>query len=195
MFIMKKIAILASGSGSNAEAIMKWAKASGLAEVVCVLSDKREARVLERAFNHNVPGLYVRKKKLESREEYDQKLIVRLADFNPDWIVLAGYMKLLTPKFLHVFRESGVRVINIHPSLLPLFPGLDGYGDAYRAGVKESGCTIHYVDEGMDTGEIIAQKTFPLIPGETLEEFKARGLLIENVFYPEILEKLLTQSL
>ncbi len=192
---MKKIAILASGSGSNAEAIMKWAKASSLGEVVCVLSDRREARVLERAERFNVPALYVRKKKLESKEDYDQKLIVRLADFNPDWIVLAGYMKLLTPKFLHVFRESGVRVINIHPSLLPLFPGKDGYGDAYRAGVTESGCTIHYVDEGMDTGEIIAQKRFPLISGETLEEFKSRGLLIENAFYPQILEKLLTNSL
>ena len=187
-----KLAILASGSGSNAEAIMKWAQHSDLAEVVCVLSDRREARVLERAASFNVPALSVRKKKNESREDFDQKLIVRLADYNPDWIVLAGYMKLLTPKFLHVF--SG-KVVNIHPSLLPLFPGVDGYGEAFRADVLESGCTIHYVDEGMDTGEIIAQKSFPKIPGETFLEFKNRGLLIENAFYPEILEKLLSHKL
>lgn len=190
-----KLAILASGSGSNAEAIMKWAKESDFADVVCVLSDKKKARVLERAEKFNVPALYVKKEKIDTKDSFDQKLIVRLADYNPDWIILAGYMKLLTPKFLHVFRQRGVKVINIHPSLLPLFPGLDGYGDAYKTQVSESGCTIHYVDEGMDTGEIIAQKTFPLIPGESLEEFKARGLAVENAFYPEIIEKLLTNKL
>jgi phosphoribosylglycinamide formyltransferase 1 len=170
---MKKarLAILASGSGSNAESIMKWAKAKDLAEVVCVVSDKREARVHERATSLGVPSHFVKKKKMESREEYDQKIIMRLADYNPDWIVLAGYMKLLSPKFLCVFKD---KVVNIHPSLLPLFPGTDGYGEAYRAKVLESGCTVHFVDEGMDTGKIIAQRKFPLIPGESLEEFKAR---------------------
>lgn len=182
-----KIAILASGSGSNAQAIMDWARTSETFEVVCVLSDKKKALVLERAKNCGVPSLFVRKNKNESRLEFDQKMIVRLADYNPDWIVLAGFMKLLTPTFLNVFKN---RVVNIHPSLLPLFPGTDGYGDAFRAGVRESGCTVHYVDEGMDTGTIIEQKKFDLIPGESFEEFKARGLKIENEFYPIVLEKL-----
>lgn len=190
---MKKarLAILASGSGSNAESIMKWAKAKDLAEVVCVISDKREARVHERATSFGVPSHFVKKKMMETREEYDQKIIMRLADYNPDWVVLAGYMKLLSPKFLCVFKD---KVVNIHPSLLPLFPGTDGYGEAYRAKVLESGCTVHFVDEGMDTGKIIAQRKFPLNPGESLEEFKARGLAIENQFYPEVLEKLLKES-
>ncbi len=189
---MKKIAILASGSGSNAESIMNWAKGSAKAQVVCLLSDKKGAGALERASKFGVPAFYVKKKKSESRNDYDQKLIVALKDYDPDWIVLAGYMKLLTPGFLHVFRG---RVINIHPSLLPLFPGKNGYAEAFAAGVSESGCTVHYVDEGMDTGEIIAQKSFLLKKGETFDEFKSRGLLIENAFYPEILEKLLTNSL
>lgn len=182
-----KIAILASGSGSNAQAIMNWASASDMAEVVCVLCDKKNALVLERAANSGVPTLLVRKKKSETREEFDQKMIARLADYNPDWVVLAGFMKLLTPTFLNKFKN---RIVNIHPSLLPLFPGTDGYGDAFKASVTESGCTIHYVDEGMDTGKIIEQQKFKLIPGESFEEFKARGLKIENEFYPIVLEKL-----
>ncbi|MEA9357751.1 phosphoribosylglycinamide formyltransferase [Bacteriovorax sp. PP10] len=182
-----KIAILASGSGSNAQAIMNWARTSDMAEVVCVLSDKKSALVLERAATSGVPALLVRKKKSESRLDFDQKMIVRLADYNPDWIVLAGFMKLLTPHFLNVFKN---KIVNIHPSLLPLFPGTDGYGDAFRAGGLESGCTVHFVDEGMDTGKIIDQKKFELIHGESFEEFKARGLKIENEFYPMVLEKL-----
>jgi len=183
-----KLAILASGSGSNAQAIMNWASHSEMAEVVCVLSDKKSAFVLERARSAGIPALFVRKLKNETRAEFDQKMIVRLADYNPDWIVLAGFMKLLTPEFLNVFKN---KIVNIHPSLLPLFPGTDGYGDAFRAGVSESGCTVHFVDEGMDTGKIIDQKRFDLIPGESFEEFKARGLKIENEFYPIVLEKLL----
>lgn len=187
---MKKIrlAILASGSGSNAQAIMDWAETYQHAEVVCVLSDKKKAMVLERAHKKNVPALYVPKKRNEERVEFDRKLISRLADYNPDFIVLAGYMRILTPYFVEVFNK---KIINIHPSLLPMFPGIDGYGDAYKAQVQTSGCTIHYVDEGVDTGEIIAQKSFDLIPGESLEEFKSRGLKIENQFYPVVLEKLI----
>ena len=187
-----KLAILASGSGSNAEAIMKWAESSNLARVVCVISDKKEAMVLKRAELRNIPALFVKKKKSESREDFDQKILSKLEAYNPDWIILAGYMKLLTPLFLDAFKD---RVINIHPSLLPLFPGTNGYGEAFEAGMSESGCTIHYVDEGMDTGKIIDQKKFPLISGESFEDFKARGLKIENEFYPEVLERLLNGSL
>jgi phosphoribosylglycinamide formyltransferase 1 len=183
-----KLAILASGSGSNAESIIRWAKTSNIAEVVCVLSDKREALVLRRAFDLNVPAFSVLKRKNEERKNFDQRMVMRLADYNPDWIVLAGFMKMLTPEFLQKFDG---RVVNIHPSLLPLFPGKDGYGEAFKADVKESGCTVHYVDEGMDTGKIIAQTSFPKIDGESFEIFKARGLAIENRFYPEVLEKLL----
>ncbi|MBC7427304.1 MAG: phosphoribosylglycinamide formyltransferase [Bacteriovorax sp.] len=187
-----KIAILASGSGSNAESILKWAANSDVAEVVCVLSDKRKALVLERAKNNNVPALAVSKKKNEDRTYFEQRMIANLEGYRPDWIVLAGFMKLLGPHFLKAYDK---KIINIHPSLLPLFPGIDGYGDAYRANVAESGCTIHYVNAGMDTGEIIAQKKFALISGESFEELKERGLAIENKFYPEVLEKLFKDML
>ncbi len=188
----KRIAILASGAGSNAEAIMAWAQSSTLAEVVCVGSNVKSALVIERAKFFEVPTIIHLKKKNENNRDYDLRLCEKLKAYSPDWIVLAGYMKLLSPEFLKRFQG---RVINIHPSLLPAFPGLDGYGDAYKANVVESGCTIHFVDEGMDTGPIIAQRKFLLIKGESFEDFKKRGLLIENQFYPEVLEKLLKDYL
>lgn len=191
---MKKIrlAILASGSGSNAEAIIRWSRTTNYAEVVCIGSDKRKAFVHERAKAFNVPSFSILKKVGEERSSFDRRLFLKLADFRPDWIVLAGYMKLLTPQFLENFPE---RVINIHPSLLPAFPGSDGYGDAFKAEVEMSGCTVHFVDEGMDTGKIIAQTYIPRLPEDTLEDFKKRGLSIENEFYPRVLEKLLKDTL
>lgn len=188
----KKIAILASGSGSNAEAIMKWCESSDIAQVVCVGSNIKNAFVLERAAKFNVPSFVVTKKKNEDKDSFDQRLLEKLALFCPDFIVLAGFMKILTSNFLKNYEN---KVINIHPSLLPDFKGADGYGDAFRADVTESGCTIHYVDEGIDTGKIIAQRKFKKIEGESFEEFKKRGLAIENQFYPEILEKLIKESL
>jgi phosphoribosylglycinamide formyltransferase-1 len=182
-----RLAILASGSGSNAEAIMKWAAASEIAEVVCVGCNKKAAMVLSRAEIFNIPKFTILKRKNESRESYDQRMSEALSEFKPDWIILAGYMRLLTQSFLAKFNHQ---VINMHPSLLPMFPGLDGYGDAFKAGVLESGCTVHYVDAGLDSGPIIEQRRFPLIPGESFEDFKKRGLAIENQFYPEVLEKL-----
>ncbi|MFA6237657.1 MAG: phosphoribosylglycinamide formyltransferase [Bacteriovorax sp.] len=186
---MKKfrLAILASGSGSNAEALMKWAQTSEYASVVCVGCNKKEAMVLQRADKFNVPKFTVLKKKNETKEQYDNRLSEKLDEYRPDWIILAGYMRLLSSEFLKHYRYQ---VINIHPSLLPQFPGLDGYGDAFKAKVSESGCTIHYVDEGLDSGKIIAQEKIALIPGESFESFKARGLAVENAFYPEVLENL-----
>jgi phosphoribosylglycinamide formyltransferase-1 len=143
--------------------------------------------VLSRAEIFNIPKFTILKRKNESRESYDQRMSEALSEFKPDWIILAGYMRLLTQSFLAKFNHQ---VINMHPSLLPMFPGLDGYGDAFKAGVLESGCTVHYVDAGLDSGPIIEQRRFPLIPGESFEDFKKRGLAIENQFYPEVLEKL-----
>jgi phosphoribosylglycinamide formyltransferase-1 len=183
-----KIAILASGSGSNAEAIMKWAQTCDWVEVVCVGSNISKSLVLTRAQKYEVPTFSLQKKKNESRENYDDRLKKSLSAYFPNWIILAGYMRLLTVNFLESYNYQ---VINIHPSLLPLFPGLDGYGDAYKAKVSESGCTVHLVDGGLDTGKIIDQRKFPLIKGESFEDFKKRGLAIENAFYPEVLEKYL----
>lgn len=186
---MKKIrlAILASGNGSNAEAIMKWAMTSAEASVVCLGSNKEDAFALKRSEKFNIPRFALEKIKNETKENYDQRLLDALSAYDPDWIILAGYMRLLSSLFLKHFNY---KVINIHPSLLPAFPGLDGYGDAHKASVAESGCTIHYVDEGLDTGLIIAQKKIALIKDESLEDFKRRGLALENQFYPEVLDLL-----
>lgn len=186
-----RLAIFASGSGSNAEAIIKWAKESALAEVVCVISNKRGAKVHERARNHRIESLYLSKTSLVTKTEYENLLLEMLKEREIDWICLAGFMLILSPHFLAHYPQ---RVINIHPSLLPLFPGKDGYGDAFRARVAKSGCTIHFVDEGVDTGMIIAQREIPLYSEDTLEQFKERGLAIENTFYPEVLEQLFAKN-
>lgn len=183
-----KLAILASGNGSNAEAIMKWAVTRKEVEVVCLISDKKKAKVLERALNFEVPPHYIKKESTDTRESYDQKILSVLNIYKPQWIILAGYMKILSKVFLEKFEN---RVVNIHPSLLPSFPGLDGYADALNSGVKVTGCTVHYVDEGIDTGKIIAQKEIQILPGDSLSDLKARGLLIENDFYPKTLEEIL----
>lgn len=182
-----KLAILASGSGSNAEAIIKWSIEKNIAEVVCVGSNKKEAKVIARAKDNNISTFVLLKKKNETRLDYDQRLSIELKKYDPDWIILAGYMRLLTESFLEQFSY---KVINIHPSLLPLFPGTDGYGETFRAEVKEAGCTVHYVDKGMDSGRIIEQFRFKKIIGESFEDFKARGLKYENEFYPKVLERL-----
>src|SRR4051812_25793000 len=129
---MKKarLAILASGSGTNAESIMFWAKNSDCAEVVCLGSNKKEAKVLERARKFSVPCfVHLKKNKSELRESYDLRLVEKLKAFKPDWIILAGYMRILSADFIKSFDG---KIINIHPSLLPDFPGTDGYGDAYN---------------------------------------------------------------
>lgn len=186
-----KIAILASGTGSNAEAIIKYFEQSSNIEVVCVGSNRKIAPVLLKAQYLNTSTFYQLSRKNETKEDYDFRLIKKLESFSPDWIILAGYMRLLTSSFLQHFQYQ---VINIHPSLLPEFPGAHAYEQAYHAKVSQSGCTIHLVDEGMDTGKIIAQKIIPLYENDTLNDFKSRGLKVENEFYPQVLAEFLTNK-
>jgi phosphoribosylglycinamide formyltransferase-1 len=186
-----KIAILASGTGSNAEAIIKYFEQSLNVEVVCVGSNRKIAPVLLRAQYLNTSTFYQLSRKNETKEDYDFRLIKKLESFSPDWIILAGYMRLLTSSFLQHFQYQ---VINIHPSLLPEFPGAHAYEQAFEAKVSHSGCTIHLVDEGMDTGKIIAQKIIPLYENDTLNDFKSRGLKVENEFYPQVLAEFLTNK-
>lgn len=186
-----RLGILASGNGSNADSIMSAFKDHPKIEVVCVLSNKKEAMVLEKAKVKKVNSFYVRKLKADSAEAYDQKLINILQEFEVDWVVCAGYMKLLTHFFL---KTMNYKVLNIHPSLLPEFPGKNAYEDAFSAKVKRSGCTVHLVDEGIDSGRIISQKPIELKSEDTLESFKERGLAIENKFYPEVIEIFLLEE-
>lgn len=183
--------ILASGSGSNAEAIIRSATTYRVSTVIC---DNPQALVLERVKKLNISAHVVEKNLDESKFEYNQRLVDSVKSYNPDWIVLAGFMKMLSKEFLQNFYDERIkqcRIINIHPSLLPWFPGKDAYEQAFEANVSEYGCTIHFVDEGMDTGKIIYQQRLQREAQDTFEIFKARGLELENKIYPLVLEKLI----
>jgi len=182
-----QLAILGSGRGSNAKAILEAIQRGELdAHVVCLISNMADAPVLKIAADFGIPAIPVPHVGL-TREAHEAKLLEALKPYKIDYLVLAGYMRLMTPKFLKAFEN---RVINIHPSLLPAFTGTHGYEDAYHYGVKVSGVTVHFVDEGLDTGPIIVQEAFPRMENDTLESFKARGLALEHALYPEALQLL-----
>lgn len=190
---MKKIrlAILASLNGTNANAIMQKFHNSDFAEVVCLGSDRESAKALEKAENNNVPNFFIKGKNLE-REKFDQLLITELEKYKPDWIILAGYMKILSKEFVNFYSQ---KILNIHPSLLPDFPGKNSYEEIYNNQNAKPGITVHLVDEGVDTGKILAQFKYQKIPNESFIDFKNRGLQFENQFYPEIIEKIIKGEL
>jgi phosphoribosylformylglycinamidine synthase subunit PurSL len=187
---MKKIIIMASGRGSNAEAL--FAKSQQYQyEISAIVSDNAEALVLKKAKEWNIPTIVIPRNNL-TRAEHESAILNSLRKVEFDLIVLAGYMRLLTPAFISAFPPRSI--VNIHPSLLPAYPGLDSYRRAYEAGEKTSGITIHYVDQGMDTGSIITQHSFSKVEGESLESFEARGLALEHQSYPQTVGELLKTS-
>lgn len=183
-----RLVVLASGRGSNLQAILDMINQGKLqAEVVAVLSDNREAYALARAEQVGVKAIFVNPSDVENKLAYDQKLITICKEFDPDYICLAGYMRLLRKEFIKSFRN---RVLNIHPSLLPAFPGLNAQQQAVAYGVKLSGCTVHFVDEGMDTGPIIAQRAVQVLPQDDEDSLAERILQEEHRLYPEVLQLL-----
>jgi len=179
---MKNIAVLISGNGTNLQAIIDNVKAGNIkCNIVAVISNKADAYGLERAKQAGIPEYFIDHKGI-TREEHEQKIIEILEKNNVDLVVLAGYMRVLTPLFVNKYKH---RLINIHPALLPAFPGTDGYGDTFNYGCKVGGCTVHFVDEGVDTGPIIIQKVNQIREDDTLELFKERGLTIEHQALPE----------
>ncbi|MBU3923254.1 phosphoribosylglycinamide formyltransferase [Patescibacteria group bacterium] len=178
---MKKIAVLISGSGTNLQSIID--KQSNYI-VSVVVSNKEDAYGLERAKKAGIPAFAISHKGLE-RQEHEKKIIETLDKYDIDLVVLAGYMRILSEYFVENYKE---RLINIHPALLPSFPGTDGYGDSFEYGVKVSGCTIHFVDKGVDTGPIIIQRVNEIREDDTLESFKERGLKIEHEALPEAIK-------
>lgn len=184
---MKRIAVLASGNGSNLEAILA-AIADGRiqnARVVLVISDKEEAYALVRAQKHNIPTRVFRPQDYPSRKAYDRAMIEFLQAEAIDLVVMAGFMRLVTPEFVAAFRH---RIMNIHPSLLPAFPGTRGVADALAYGVKVTGCTVHFVDEGMDTGPIILQEALPVRPDDTVDSLQERIHALEHRLYPQAID-------
>ena len=181
-----KIAIVASGSGSNAQAMFDKIKKGLLdAEVTLVISNRPKAKVLERARNFGAPTLELDHKDYNDRESFDRVLVEALKKSGAELIVLAGYMRMLTPYFLEAFAG---RVVNIHPALLPSFAGVHGARDARAWGVKISGCTVHLVDEIMDHGAVIAQAAVPVMPGESEADLQQRIHRMEHRIYPQVLQ-------
>ena len=181
-----RLAVLASGTGSNAQAIIDAARAGTLdADIRLIASNRPDAGVLERAARAGVPFVCVDHRDHETRERYDAALVAALCDSGADTVALAGYMRLLTPVFLRAFPG---RVLNIHPSLLPAFPGVRGGADAQTWGVKLTGCTVHFVEEAMDSGAVIIQASVPCVAGEPLEAMMSRIHDMEHRVYPQALQ-------
>ena len=180
-----KVGVLVSGRGSNLLAIMdKIAEGSLPLEVAVVISDKADAFALKRAEKAGIPNFAVIRKECADKKEFEGKIDEILRAHGVELIVLAGFMRILGADFIAGWRH---KIINIHPALLPSFPGLDAQGQAIRYGAKVSGCTVHFVDEGMDTGPIILQKVVPVVDGDTEETLTERILEQEHKALPEAL--------
>jgi phosphoribosylglycinamide formyltransferase-1 len=175
------IVVLASGSGTNLQAILDRLH-PGEVEVVGVGSDKPGARALERAVAAGVPTAAFPREAYEDRLGRDAAIADWVESRGADLVVLAGYMQLLSEPFVARFRG---RIVNIHPALLPAFPGLDAIGQALAAGVEETGVTVHFVDEGVDTGPVIAQRPLPVPPGGDRRRLEAAVHALEHELYPE----------
>jgi phosphoribosylglycinamide formyltransferase-1 len=182
------LGVLVSGNGSNLQAILD-AIASGTldARVRLVLSNRPQAFALERAKKAQLPTLVVSHKEHDSREAFDEVLVEALRRHGAEWIVLAGFMRILTPTFLNAFRG---RVLNIHPALLPSFPGVHAIRQALQHGVKVTGCTVHWVEEGVDTGTIIAQRAVPVLPDDDESSLGERMHRAEHELYVQALKDL-----
>lgn len=178
-----KIGVLASGSGSNLQSIIDTIEAGKLpVRIACVVSNNATAFALERAKRHGIPSLHIDHRIFSGREAYDAAIVETLHEHGVQLVVLAGFMRIITPVLLDAFPSA---IMNIHPALLPAFPGLHAQRQAIDYGAKVSGCTVHFVDAGTDTGPIIIQAAVPVHEGDTEETLSARILIEEHRSYPE----------
>lgn len=181
-----RIAVLASGRGSNLLAILQAVQDGTIdGEVAVVLSDKANAMALEHAKKAGIPAYHVNPKNFATKSEYEAKLLEYIVQADCQLICLAGYMRILSEYFV---GHAPCPIMNIHPALLPAFPGLHGQKQALEYGVKVAGCTVHFVDEGMDSGAIILQKMVPVLEDDTEETLSARILIQEHKAYPEAIQ-------
>lgn len=188
----KRIAILISGRGSNMLALARAAAQGTIrnAEVAVVISDQLNAAGLPRAAELGIETLVIERRS-RSRAEHDREVVEALRQREIDLVCLAGYMRVLSSEFISAYRG---RILNIHPSLLPSFPGLDAQKQALDHGAKVSGCTVHYVDETLDLGPIIAQREVTVCEGETIESLSQKILIEEHQLYPEAVNIVLGNS-
>ena len=185
MTIRMKLAILISGNGSNLQAIIDAIEAGRLdAEITAVVSDNPEAYGLVRATRHNLHSRVINARGYASRSDYDEALQHYLELMAPDYIVLAGFMRILTPGFIEAFEH---RILNIHPSLLPAYKGLNTYQRALDNGETQHGVSIHLVTAELDAGPIILQASYAIEAGDTVEDLQTRGHQLEHRMYPQVL--------
>lgn len=178
----KRVVIFISGGGSNMETLIKAAAAPDYpAEIIAVFSDKADAGGLAKAQNAGIPTKIFPRKDFASKDAHEDAILAELAELKPDILCLAGYMRLLSGRFIAPYAG---RILNIHPSLLPLFAGLHTHQRALDAGMKLAGCTVHLVTEGMDEGPILAQAAVPVCTGDSAEMLAARVLKAEHQLYP-----------
>mgnify|MGYP003556374984 FL=1 len=182
----RKAGVLVSGRGSNLQAVLDRIADGYLPlEISVVISDKADAYALERAANVGIKTVVVARKECVSKEEFEEKIHAALVEAGCELVILAGFMRILGGGFVNKWHN---KIINIHPALLPSFPGLDGQGQALEYGVKFAGCTVHFVDEGTDSGPIILQKVVPVLDDDTHDTLAARILEQEHIAMPEALK-------
>ena len=187
-----KLAVLLSGRGSNFQAIHEAIQRGGLpAEIVCVIANRPGAAGIARARDYGYAAHVLDHKSFANRAAHEGEVLRVLEEARPDFICLAGYMRLLGAPFIERWRN---RIVNIHPSLLPSFPGVDAQAQAVAYGVKVSGCTVHFVDEQLDAGPILVQRAVPVLDDDTAETLAVRILVREHEAYVEALKKLATRT-
>ena len=186
-----RLAVFCSGFGGNLQAIMDAVLAGELAaEIVCVISDNPQAYCLTRARQNKIPCVLLDPQKHPSRSAMDRVILSQLQKYQIDWAVLAGFMRLFGPQLVSAYRN---RIFNIHPALLPSFPGVNAIKRAWETKVPVTGVTVHFVDEGIDTGPIILQEEVKIAPGESLESLEKRIHEVEHRLYPVVIQKVITQ--
>jgi phosphoribosylglycinamide formyltransferase-1 len=188
---LPKLGILISGTGSNMKSIVAACEAGEVpAEVAIVVSNRAEAPGIAWAREHGLETAVLSHRNFTDREAHDRAVVDRLQEIGANWVCLAGYMRLLSAVFVDAYPN---RILNIHPALLPSFPGLHGQQQAWNYGVKVSGCTVHLVDLDLDHGPIVVQRSVPVLPEDDEDRLSARILEQEHIAYPEALNALLTK--
>ena len=195
MSFKTKIAVLGSGKGSNFVSLAKACDDGALpAEITLVISDVEDAKILDQAKKFGIPNKFINPGKYRTKLDNaaETNYIKTLKDFEVQWVALAGFMRILKGDFLRAFEQ---KVINIHPSLLPAFPGLEAWSQAFDYGVKVTGCTVHLVDHGIDTGRILAQGVVPVLEDDTSTTLHQRIQKEEHRIYPRTLARLLSNKI
>ncbi|WP_407966144.1 phosphoribosylglycinamide formyltransferase [Bartonella sp. C271] len=188
----KQVIVFISGNGSNMVSLIKASQQTEYpAKIVAVICDNPHAAGIKKARDNNVPIHVVNRKNYPTKETHEENILTILSQYQPDLICFAGYMRLVSSYFIKLYEK---RILNIHPSLLPLFRGLNTHEKALAAGMKITGCTVHLVTEEMDAGKILAQAAVPIHPHDTVESLAQRVLKAENKLYPEALKAFIQGS-